>query len=121
MSTRTVYDPFLAKEVQVSNNLTDRLRGRYACGPTMPNGEPEFGWREFPTPPVQAEAADHIERLQAALAGMLDSFGGYCTKVVDAAIAAMQVASLDRWSMQSQMERFEIEDALEQRTQEPQR
>lgn len=63
----TVHDPFLNKDVQVSHKLTDRLRGRYASGPTMPNGEPEFGWREFQTPPVQHEAAAKIERLEAAL------------------------------------------------------
>lgn len=102
--TRTVFDPFLNKEVQISNNLTDRLKGRYACGPHLENGEPEFGWREFETPPIQNEAAEHIERLHAALAGMLDAFGGYVIPEVDTAIAAMQVAGLDRWSMQSQME-----------------
>lgn len=65
--TRTVHDPFLGKNVEVSNRLVDRLRGRYANGPTMPNGEPEFGWREFQTPPIQHEAAAEIERLCGAL------------------------------------------------------
>lgn len=65
--TRTVHDPFLGKDVQVSSRLLDRLRGRYANGPTMPNGEPEFGWREFPAPPIQKEAADQIELLTSAL------------------------------------------------------
>ena len=69
MSTRTIHDPFLDKTVEISNRLTDRLRGRYANGPTMPNGEPEFGWNEFPTPPIQQEAADEIDRLQGLLAG----------------------------------------------------
>ena len=59
--TREVYDPFLSKTVEVSNKLTDRLRGKYANGPTMPNGEPEFGWREFQTPPIQHEAAHAID------------------------------------------------------------
>jgi len=67
MSTRTIIDPFLNLRVEISSKLTDRLRGRYANGPTMPNGEPEFGWREFPVPPIQREAADEIERLQALL------------------------------------------------------
>lgn len=62
--TRTVHDPFLGKDVQVSDGLVDRLRGKYAIGPTLPNGEPEFGWREFDTPPIQRVAADEIERLQ---------------------------------------------------------
>jgi hypothetical protein len=64
---RTVFDPFLNKDVQVSDRLVDRLRGRYACGPTMPNGEPEFGWREFQTSPIQHEAAAEIERLRREL------------------------------------------------------
>jgi hypothetical protein len=65
--TRTVRDPFLGKDVQVSDNLTDRLRGKYAIGPMLPNGEPEFGWRQFESPPIQHEAAAEIERLRAAL------------------------------------------------------
>lgn len=65
--TRTVHDPFVGKDVQVSNKLTDRLRGRYACGPTLPSGEPEFGWRQHEAPPIQIEAAKEIDRLKAAL------------------------------------------------------
>jgi hypothetical protein len=61
--TRTVRDPFLGKDVQVSDRLVDRLRGRYACGPTLPNGEPEFGWRQYDALPIQIEAAAEIERL----------------------------------------------------------
>lgn len=67
--TRTVRDPFLGKDVQVSNKLTDRLRGRYACGPTLPNGEPEFGWRQHEAVPIQIEAAKEIERLQRLIDG----------------------------------------------------
>lgn len=66
--TRTIHDPFLQADVQISNRLVDRLRGKYASGQTMPNGEPEFGWREFPSTPIQNEAAVEIERLTAALA-----------------------------------------------------
>jgi hypothetical protein len=66
--THTVHDPYLNKDVQVSNKLTDRLRGRYACGPIMPNGEPEFGWREFETPPIQKEAASAIDAKDAKIA-----------------------------------------------------
>lgn len=65
--TRMVHDPFLGKDVQISDRLVDRLRGRYATGPTMPNGEPEFGWREFPVPPIQQQAAEVIERLANTL------------------------------------------------------
>jgi hypothetical protein len=58
-------DPFLNKEVEISNRLVDRLRGKYANGPIMENGEPEFGWRDFSSglPPIHAEAANEIERL----------------------------------------------------------
>jgi predicted dinucleotide-binding enzyme len=72
--TRDVYDPFFGKLVKVSDRLTDRLRGRYAVGPTLPNGEPEFGWREHEVPPIQRRAADEIDSLVASakvLAGLL--------------------------------------------------
>lgn len=62
--TRTVHDPFLGQTVEVSNRLVDRLRGRYASGPMLANGEPEFGWREFQVPPIQHEAAAELERLE---------------------------------------------------------
>ena len=66
--TRTVHDPFFGRDVEVSNRLVDRLRGRYAVGPTLPNGEPEFGWRQHDgLPPIQKEAADEIERLTKQL------------------------------------------------------
>lgn len=65
--TREMTDPFTGKTVQLGHKLTDRLRGRYACGPLMPNGQPEFGYRLFDTPPVQHEAADRIDALEAAL------------------------------------------------------
>lgn len=61
--TKVVRDPFLKRNVEISTKLTDRLRGKYAVGPTLPNGEPEFGWRQFETPPIQHEAADEIDRL----------------------------------------------------------
>lgn len=63
IGSRQIHDPFLNKTVEISNKLTDRLRGKYANGPTMPNGEPEFGWREFPVPPIQKEAAEVIEAM----------------------------------------------------------
>jgi len=66
--TRTVHDPFLGKDVQVGDRLIDRLRGNYACGPHLPNGKPEFGFRQFQAPPIQHEAAAEIERLQSQLA-----------------------------------------------------
>lgn len=67
MSTRTVHDPFHSKDVQISDRLTDRLRGKYASGPHLPNGNPEFGWRQFQSPPIQHEAAERIEKLEAML------------------------------------------------------
>ncbi len=67
MSTRTVHDPFLGKDVEISSNLLDRLRGKYASGPTMKDGEPEFGWRQMPQIPIQMEAADEIQRLRRVM------------------------------------------------------
>lgn len=49
------------------DSLCDRLRGNYAIGPHLPNGKPEFGWRQFEAPPIQHEAADRIEEQEAAL------------------------------------------------------
>jgi hypothetical protein len=67
METRTVHDPFTGQDVQISNRLVDRLRGKYASGPHLPNGRPEFGWRQFEAPPIQHEAADRIEELVTML------------------------------------------------------
>jgi hypothetical protein len=64
---RTVHDPYEGRDVQISDRLVDRLRGQYACGPHLPNGKPEFGWRQFQAPPIQHEAAKRIEELEAAL------------------------------------------------------
>ncbi len=65
--TRTVHDPFIGIDVEVSDKLVDRLRGKYAIGPHLPNGNPEFGWRQFQAPPIQHEAADKIEALEAEI------------------------------------------------------
>jgi hypothetical protein len=65
--TSKVLDPFFGKIAEISDRLADRLRGRYAVGPTMPNGEPEFGWRVHEVTPIQKEAADAIDRLSAQL------------------------------------------------------
>jgi hypothetical protein len=71
-AVREVYDPLFRKTVRISDRIGDRLRGRYACGPTLENGEPEFGWREFETPPIQHEAAVIIDALRAALKQIAD-------------------------------------------------
>ena len=68
---RTVHDPFHGKDVQISDKLTDRLRGKYASGPHLQNGNPEFGWRQFQAPPIQHEAADRIEKLEDALRNVI--------------------------------------------------
>jgi len=39
---RTVRDPFKGCDAQISDKLTDRLRGQYACGPHLPNGNSEL-------------------------------------------------------------------------------
>lgn len=69
--THTVHDPFLNKSVEVSSRLVDRLRGRYAVGPTLPNGEPEFGWSQYEVTPIMLEAATSIEQLCAIKADLL--------------------------------------------------
>lgn len=65
--TRTVHDPLHGEDIQISNRLVDRLRGKYASGPHLPNGNPEFGWKQFQSPPIQHEAAARIDRLELAL------------------------------------------------------
>ena len=64
---RTIFDPFLGKDVVIVDRLTDRLRGNHACGPHMPNGRPEFGFRQFQAPPIQHEAAAVLDALVEAL------------------------------------------------------
>ena len=86
-------DPFTGKNVQISDKLTDRLRGRYACGPTMPNGEPEFGWRLFETPPIQHKAAARIEALEAALRDAIEALRWH--DAVDAANTAATILEMD--------------------------
>lgn len=60
-------------------NLLDRLRGQYAIGPHLPNGLPEFGFRQFEAPPIQHEAAAAIELLRAVLRDLLDASRIACT------------------------------------------
>jgi hypothetical protein len=67
---RTVRDPFEGRDVQISDRLVDRLRGIYAMGPHLPNGKPEFGFRQFEAPPIQHEAAARIEALEEQLAAL---------------------------------------------------
>ena len=71
MEARVVHDPFHGKDVQISDRLVDRLRGKYASGPHLPNGNPEFGWRQFQSPPIQHEAADRIADLEDILRAIL--------------------------------------------------
>jgi hypothetical protein len=49
----TMADPTI-KEIEA---LVDRLEGRYPIGPHLPNGNPEFGWRQFEATPINIEAA----------------------------------------------------------------
>lgn len=83
---RTAHDPFLGKDVQISDRLVDRLRGKYASGPHLPNGNPEFGWRQFQAPPIQHEAATRIEALEHDLRetvrAVLHHFGPEGAKIV---------------------------------------
>lgn len=55
---------------QPTLRLIDRLRGKYVLpvddGSGLLNGSDVFV-REFPSPPIQKEAADHIEMIEEAL------------------------------------------------------
>lgn len=42
--------------------LVERLRGKYAVGPHLPNGNPEFGWRQFEAPPDTARSCRRPNR-----------------------------------------------------------
>lgn len=61
-----------------NHDITNRLRCRYPIGPALPNGEPEFGWRDTSGPvaevvlpmPINLEAAAEIERLRQDLAAL---------------------------------------------------
>ena len=79
--TRTVRDPFHGKDVQISNRLVDRLRGKYASGPHLPNGNPEFGWKQFQAPPIQHDAAARIESLEAALRRITPAYRAACAQL----------------------------------------
>jgi hypothetical protein len=97
--TRKVHDPFLGKDVEVSNRLVDRLRGNYAMGPHLPNGAPEFGWRQFQAPPIQHEAAAEIERLRDALQAMVDTFKPFTMKPIGAPGSAARIEQQGRISV----------------------
>ncbi len=60
-------------EFGVSHRLVDRLRGKYASGPHLPNGNPEFGWRQFEATPLQHEAADAIEDAAATIVALAEA------------------------------------------------
>lgn len=63
--TYEVKDPFTGNIEKVSNDLVNRLRGKYANGPMLLSGEPEFGWRQMCEPKsIEIEAAIEIERLR---------------------------------------------------------
>lgn len=59
-------------------DLTHRLRCKYPLGPIQPNGEPEFGWRDFSGPAegvvlptaIMLEAANRIDQHQRTLANI---------------------------------------------------
>lgn len=71
--------------------LVERLRGRYAMGRHLPNGDPELGFRQFETPSIQHEAAD-------ALTAALDHIEGLESKLADAVEAEKDATSvLDAW------------------------
>ena len=69
-------------EKAMQGDIVDRLRGRYPCGPRLPNGEPEFGWREFDPDAlahllkkpsaIMGEAANEIEDLRRSIDELLE-------------------------------------------------
>lgn len=56
------------RKEQPRNDFINRLRGIYSIGPGDP---PEFGHRKFEVAPIQLEASDRIEHLEAQLADAL--------------------------------------------------
>lgn len=90
METRHATDPVSGETVSIRNDLVRRLRGEYACGPTMPNGEPEFGWRTFGEPiPIQLEAATELSRLRERLR-VLEEALGELTKAATGDVGAIR-------------------------------
>ena len=93
-------------EPQAVGDIVDRLRGKYPVGPLMPNGEPEFGWRQFPAkflPPLHFEAADEIEKLRESLGELvaLCEMDSECSPPNDLYIVvevAKQLLSKGRWT-----------------------
>lgn len=77
----------------MSDDIVDRLNGRYSVGPHLPNGEPEFGWRQFQATPVNKEAATIIEALRAALAVLVEC--GQCRACAQAADVALSLGRGD--------------------------
>lgn len=88
---RYTTDPISGKRVSIRDDLVLRLRGQYVCVPTLPNGEPEFGWLHYPTVPIQEEAAIEIERLRAALAKIASCESYHSADVVAVARAALAI------------------------------
>src|SRR4051812_1253056 len=78
-------------EKAMQGDIVDRLRGRYPCGPRLPNGDPEFGWREFDPDTlahllkkpsgIMLEAANEIERLRKVAAAVYSNWA--CGEPVD--------------------------------------
>lgn len=100
---KTVLDPFTGADAQISNRLVDRLRGLYAVGPHLPNGNPEFGWRQFQAPPIQHEAAERIEaleervaELEAAIAAEREACAQIAEVMQDGAIDAQEMDCTER-------------------------
>lgn len=117
METRTVHDPFHGKDVQIGDRLVDRLRGKYASGPHLPNGNPEFGWRQFQSPPIQHEAASRIEALEQALKKVIEQVecsNTFNTSSVRANDNCWSGDGCEPWSVQNSIIRRIAEDGLKQ-------
>ncbi|MGE4368039.1 MAG: hypothetical protein AB7E12_00015 [Burkholderiaceae bacterium] len=84
-------------------DIIDRLLCRYAMGPIMPNGEPEFGWRDFSGPavegmtlptPIMREAAEAIRDLLAERDALRDALR-WTAGVLQASCVAGKVTEAD--------------------------
>mgnify|MGYP005831430683 CR=1 FL=1 len=88
-------------------DLRDRLRGKYAKGPRLANGEPEFGYsvfermpdgKEFPA--IHGEAADMIESLISELTRLQAEVEGL-RKAAAPFVRAFETFDAGRWDDES--------------------
>ena len=62
------------EKIAPGDDICYRLEGRYAMWPHLPNGSPEFGWKQFEATPINKEATMVIRSLRAAFASAREFF-----------------------------------------------